>query len=118
MLSRFHSDSGSAVLEFVLVLIPASLLAVPLVSLMSLMHSSVLTQQIAFDVARYGALADTTASMKSMYLNARDKTLVIWRSTDRSTCLTQVKVTKNYFVGFMNLSIDLESRAMVQCEID
>lgn len=118
MLSRIHSDAGSAALEFVLVLVPASLLAVPLVSLISLMHSSVVTQQIAYDVARYGALADTTTSMKSKYLNARDKTLVISRLTEKSTCLTQVKVTKNYFVGFMDLSIDLESRAMVQCEID
>ena len=118
MLSRIHSDAGSAALEFVLVLVPASLLAVPLVSLMSLMHSSVVTQQIAYDVARYGALADTTTSMKSKYLNARDKTLVISRLTEKSTCLTKVKVTKNYFVGFMDLSIDLESRAMVQCEID
>ena len=118
MLSRIHSDAGSAALEFVLVLVPASLLAVPLVSLMSLMHSSVVTQQIAYDVARYGALADTTTSMKSKYLNARDNTQVISRLIEKSTCLTQVKVTKNHFVGFMDLSIDLESRAMVQCEID
>lgn len=118
MLSRFRSDSGSAALEFVLILVPASLLAVPLVSLMSLMHSSVVTQQIAYDVARYGALADTTISMKSKYLNARDKTMILSRSTGKSPCLTQIKVTKNYYVGFMDLSVDLESRAMVQCEID
>lgn len=118
MLSRFRSDSGSAALEFVLILVPASLLAVPLVSLMSLMHSSVVTQQIAYDVARYGSLADTTTSMKSKYLNARDKTMILSRSTGTSPCLTQIKVTKNYFVGFMDLSVDLESRAMVQCEID
>ena len=118
MLSRFRSDSGSAALEFVLILVPASLLAVPLVSMMSLMHSSVVTQQIAYDVARYGALADTTTSMKSKYLNARDKTMILSRSTGKSPCLTQIKVTKNYFVGFMDLSVDLESRAMVQCEID
>lgn len=118
MLSRIHSDAGSAALEFVLVLVPASFLAVPLVSLMSLMHSSVVTQQIAYDVARYGALADTTTSMKSKYLNARDKTMILSRSTGKSPCLTQIKVTKNYFVGFMDLSVDLESRAMVQCEID
>jgi Flp pilus assembly protein TadG len=118
LLSRFRSDSGSAALEFVLILVPASLLAVPLVSMMSLMHSSVVTQQIAYDVARYGALADTTTSMKSKYLNARDKTMILSRSTGKSPCLTQIKVTKNYFVGFMDLSVDLESRAMVQCEID
>jgi hypothetical protein len=86
--------------------------------MMSLMHSSVVTQQIAYDVARYGALADTTTSMKSKYLNARDKTMILSRSTGKSPCLTQIKVTKNYFVGFMDLSVDLESRAMVQCEID
>lgn len=114
--SKLSGDSGSAVIEFVLVLVPTSLLAIPLVSIVALAHESVVTQQVAYEVARYGALADTSALMDFKYLNARDPSLKIVRTKDESSCLTEVLVAREYPVGLKDLSVSLESRASVQCE--
>ena len=116
MLSRFLSDSGSAVSDFVLILIPASSLAIPLLSLISLMHSSIVTQQVAYDVARYSALADTSSAMNLKYLNSRDSSMKVTVTRDKTSCLTEVSVSRNYPVGLMDFSVGLASRASVQCE--
>lgn len=116
MSSRFQLDQGSAVIEFVLVLVPTTLLIFPLISLVSLMHEGLATQQVAYDVARYGSLADTTSAMKIGYRNSRDSELDLTVRTDQASCITQVSVTKTYENYLWPLALAIESRASVQCE--
>lgn len=103
-------------IEFVLVLVPTSLLAFPLISLVSVMQQGLATQQVAYDVARYGSLADTTSSMKLDYRNSRDSELEVTVKTDHASCITEVRVTKTFMNSLWPLAIAVESKASVQCE--
>lgn len=117
MLSRVLADEGSAVAEFVIVLVPVSLLILPLVEIQALVHEKVVTQQVAFDVARYATLADSTSASSQSYLLSKDAELKLNMVTTAEGCFSEVTITKSHQVTFWPIPIDVESNAVAQCEI-
>jgi hypothetical protein len=83
LLSRLRRDSGSAVADFVLLVVPASLLVIPLIDLFGLFQSAMVKEQISYDIARYAALADFTEEDARRYRQSRDPQSRL--STDVST---------------------------------
>jgi hypothetical protein len=114
--SKSGEDLGSAVVDFVLVLVPVSLLALPLMGLTALMHLSLVNQQVAYDVARFGSLADSSDSSTHSYLKSIDPELTLISGVGGSSCLTSVSVTKQYSIAFWPISIPIRSSAYAQCE--
>lgn len=117
MLSRVLADDGSAVAEFVIVLVPVTLLTLPLVEVQALLHEKVVTQQVAFDVARYATLADSTAASSQSYLLSKDAELKLNMVTTAEDCFSEVKITKSQQVTFWPTPLDIESNAIAQCEL-
>lgn len=104
-------------IDFLLVLIPATLLTLPLVSLASLMHQGLVAQQVAYDVARYGTLADTTDEMRDDYARSKDSDITFDVVEDDSVCRLHVSVSKEYSVTLWPVPINIRSEANAQCEI-
>ena len=117
MLSRVLADEGSAVTEFVIVLVPVSLLILPLVEIQALLHEKVVTQQVAFDVARYATLADSTAASSQSYLLSKDAGLKLNMVNTEDVCLSEVKVTRSHQLTFWPTQLTIESNAIAQCEL-
>jgi len=114
--SKFGEDLGSAVVDFVLVLAPVSLLAFPLIELNGLIHLSLVNQQVAYDIARFGSLADSSDSSTLYYLKSKDPEMTLTSEVEGSDCLTSVSVTKQYSVSLWPFSIPIRSSAHAQCE--
>lgn len=72
MLSRFNGERGSAVSEFVLIVVPASLLAIPLIEVFGLYQSAIVQEQVSYDIARFAALADVSPTDAETYRQLRD----------------------------------------------
>jgi Flp pilus assembly protein TadG len=117
LLSRVLADDGSAVTEFVIVLVPVSLLILPLVEIQALLHEKVVTQQVAFDVARYATLADSTAASSQNYLLSKDAELKLNMVTTGEGCFSEVTITKSHQVTFWRTQLNIESNAIAQCEL-
>ncbi len=58
----FKSDSGSAVVDFVIITMPASLIGLVLIGLFGLAQSNLVKQSQAFELARRVAMADISDS--------------------------------------------------------
>lgn len=116
MLSNFSSERGSAVTEFVIVLVPASLLVLPLMGLLTLLQQSVINEQVAFDTARFAALADSETSATESYAYLRDPKSQVQLMQAEGYCVTQVTVTSTYTIPLWPDAVTLEGRANAQCE--
>jgi Flp pilus assembly protein TadG len=117
LLSRVLADEGSAIAEFVIVLVPVSLLIFPLVEIQALFHQKVVTQQVAFDVARYATLADSTAASSQKYLLSKDVELKLNMVNTEDGCFSEATITRSHQVTFWPTPLDIESNAIAQCEI-
>jgi hypothetical protein len=72
LLSRLNGESGSAVSEFVLLVVPASLLAIPLMEVFGLYQSAIVQEQVSYDIARFSALADVSPTDAETYRQLKD----------------------------------------------
>ena len=72
MLSRFKSEAGSAESEFVLLVVPASLLVIPLLDVFGLFQVAIVKEQVGYDIARYAALADVSPAEANNYREEHD----------------------------------------------
>jgi Flp pilus assembly protein TadG len=117
LLSRVIADEGSAVAEFVIVLVPVSLLILPLVEIQALLHEKVVTQQVAFDVARFATLADSTAATSQSYLLSKGVELKLNMVNTEDGCFSEVKVTSSHQITFWPTPLDIEGNAIAQCEL-
>ena len=116
MLSKLRSESGSAVVDFVLVAVPASLLVIPLIDLFGLYQSAIVKQQVAYDIARYAALADISLEKAALYRQLRDSSVTL--STERSgsscTVLANAEVLRKVTFWPEVLRVQIQGRA--ECE--
>jgi len=72
LLSSFKSEAGSAESEFVLLVVPASLLVKPLLDLFGLFQVAIVKEQVSYDIARYAALADVSPAEANGYREEHD----------------------------------------------
>lgn len=116
MLFKVRADNGSAVVDFVLVLVPTSLLAFPLLSIISMMHSSLVSQEVAFDIARFSALADVSVSEREQYRKSRDENMKVQLNSTIDGCFMTVQTTKSYNLILWPEPIEISTTASAQCE--
>ena len=86
MLSRFKGESGSAVTEFLLLVVPASLLAIPLIEVFGLYQSAIVQEQVSYDIARFAALADVSPMEAETYRQLKDSSSNLITDTRFSSC--------------------------------
>lgn len=80
------SEAGSAESDFILLVVPASLLVLPLFDLFGLYQSAVVKEQIGYDIARYSALADVSSEEANDYSEARDPYGLLVKQDDGIDC--------------------------------
>jgi len=115
-LSRFANDKGSAVSEFVMVVIPVTFLVLPLLDLFGLLQEVIVKEQVAYEIARYAALADVTAAESEHYRKAVDARSILEVASVESPCTFQVRIPVSRNIMFWPYPIELMAKASVHCE--
>lgn len=115
-LSKSLSECGSAAVDFIVVLVPASLLALPLVSLTSVFHHAIVNQQQVYEIARFASLADTE-SKQAEYFRALTDSRASMKVLKLSTgCTTSVSTKIPVRILTLPAEYTLFSQANVPCE--
>lgn len=113
LLSKFTSDSGSAVSEFVLLVVPASLLALPLIELFGIYQGAIVKEQVSYEVARFAALADVTIDQALDYQRALDPEARLANNSSQNACsfIVNNELRKNITFWPDLIEIPIEVRA-------
>ncbi len=116
MLSRFKGESGSAVSEFVLLVVPASLLAIPLIEVFGLYQSAIVQEQVSYDIARFSALADVSTTDAETYRQSKDPSSKLITETRFGSCsvLTSREIERTLTFWPELIKVPIEVRA--SCE--
>lgn len=115
--SRLASDQGSAVTEFVLAVIPITILIMPLIDLLGLFQVVIVKEQQAFEIARYASLADVTELEAESFRLLTEPTSTLERTTGSTECRIQVTVPVNRSLVLWPYPIDLNVVGSVHCEV-
>ncbi len=115
--SSFGSEDGSAVTEFVLVVIPITILILPLLDLFGLFQALVVKEQQAYEIARYASLADVTTLQAENFRISTESTSTLERIWDPSDCRIQVTIAVSRRITFWPYPVDLNATGTVHCEI-
>lgn len=116
MLSRLRGDSGSAVADFVLLVVPASLLVIPLIDLFGLFQSAIVKEQISYDIARYAALADVTEEDARRYRQSRDPLSMLSNDVSANSCSFVSNSELARRITFWPEVINVQIQARAECE--
>lgn len=116
MLSKLRGDSGSAVSDFVLLVVPASLLVIPLLDLFGLFQSSIVKEQISYDIARYAALADVSAYEAARYKWLKDPSGKLSTESSKNSCalISISEINRNITFWPQAITVPIQGRA--ECE--
>jgi hypothetical protein len=102
--------------DFVLLVVPASLLALPLLDLFGLFQNAIAKEQIGYDIARYAALADVDSAQAKSYLSSRDPDGSLAREVTSDTCslVFTSKISRRLVLWPEVIEVPIEARA--ECE--
>lgn len=116
LLSKLGSESGSAVSDFVLLVVPGSLLCLPIIDLFGIYQAAIVSEQVSYDIARYAALADVTQSDAIVYGKQRDPLGRLNVESDNFPCSTlAVSVIQRQITFWPEIvSVPIQGRA--ECE--
>lgn len=117
MSSRLTSDQGSAVTEFVLAVIPITILILPLIDLFGLFQVVIVKEQEAFEIARYASLADVTDQEAESFRIFREPTSTLARTTEPTDCLVQVTIPVSRSIVLWPYPVGLNAVGSVHCEV-
>jgi hypothetical protein len=115
--SRIRSEEGSAVTEFVLVVIPITFLIVPLLDLFGLVQTVIVKEQQAYEIARYASLADVTVSESENFRLLSEPSSSMERIQELSDCQIQVNIPVTRNIILWPYPITLQARGEVHCEV-
>lgn len=116
LLSKARSESGSAVSDFVLLVVPGSLLCLPLIDLFGIYQSAVVSEQVGYEIARYAALADVTQSEAIGYGKLRDSRSSLGMDTSAASCSLLVVSEVQRRVTFWPEVVSIPIQARAECE--
>ena len=116
LLSKARSESGSAVSDFVLLVVPGSLLCLPLIDLFGIYQSAIVSEQVGYEIARYAALADVTQSEAIAYGKLRDSRSSLGMDTSSASCSLLVVSEVQGRVTFWPEVVSIPIRARAECE--
>jgi len=115
--SRFRGEKGSAVTEFVLVVIPITFLILPLLDLFGLLQNVIVKEQQAYEIARYASLADVTELEAENFRLLSEPTSSMERIQELSDCQIQVNIPVTRSIILWPYPITLLARGEVHCEV-
>jgi hypothetical protein len=116
LLSRLQSDAGSAVSDFVLLVVPASLLAIPLLELFGLYQSAIVKEQLSYGISRYAALADVTSIEAELYKQNIDTASTLKRESSALSCIYVTKTDLERRITFWPELITVSIQGSANCE--
>ena len=117
-LSRIRDARGSAAIDFLVVLVPSSLLCLPLVGLSSLFHQSVVDQQRVYEIARFASLADSSSSAAEFFRFSTDESASIRYSNEKQGCFVTVAKMSSHQIALWPSAVEIVSEARVKCELE
>ena len=115
--SRFRGEEGSAVTEFVLVVIPVTFLILPLLDLFGLLQAVIVKEQQAYEIARYASLADVTELESENFRFLSEPSSTMERIQELSSCQIQVNIPVTRGIILWPYPITLQARGEAHCEI-
>jgi hypothetical protein len=112
------SEEGSAPVDFVIVILPTSLLLLALLGLFGLFQGQITLGQVSYDLARFASLADVNQSEIETYRLNSDASASITRAGSGEGCLVEATVTKVVDIIIWPEPIILRASSRATCEID
>lgn len=102
--------------DFVLIVVPASLLVLPLLDLFGLFQAAIVKEQVGYDIARYAALADVSYSEANLYRASKDLQGVLTKEVIDTDCfyLLRSDISKEITLWPEPVTFLIEGRA--ECE--
>lgn len=116
LLSKFRSDSGSAVSDFVLLVVPASLLTLPLIDLFGIYQGAIVKEQVGYEIARFAALADVTFDQALNFQEGLDPQARLVNSSNQSACSFVVRHELKKNITFWPDVIEIPIESGATCE--
>jgi len=116
-LYSLRDNRGSAAIDFVVVLVPTSLLCLPLVGLTSVFHQSIVNQQHVYEIARFASLADSTPSGSEFFRSSIDSTSTIRYLNEKQGCVVSVTKRTSHQIPLWPSAAEILSEASVKCEL-
>lgn len=116
LLSKFRSDSGSAVTDFVLLVVPASLLTLPLIELFGIYQGAIVKEQVSYEISRFAALADVTFDQSIDYQEDLDPQARLTKSSKQSECSILVSNELKKSITFWAEAIEIPIEGSATCE--
>ncbi|MFN6316042.1 MAG: TadE/TadG family type IV pilus assembly protein [Rhodoluna sp.] len=110
-------ESGSAVVEFVLVVLPCSLMILIIQGLFGFASALQVSQQQTYELARYAALADVTVREIDSNVAANAPGAEIQRVIDDSGCFYFARRVRNFDIWGWPFPIEVHLEAKVTCEV-
>lgn len=102
--------------EFVLLVVPASLLIIPLIDLFGLHQSAIVREQVSFDISRYAALADVSREEALQYKQLRDPFSLLLRNSSVESCVFIASSELERRVTFWPEGIQVTVQGRAECE--
>ena len=111
-----RSDSGSAVSDFVLLVVPASLLCLPLIELFGVYQGAIVKQQVSYEIARFAALADVSLDEALDYKQFKDPLAQLVNYGNQTSCSFLVSMEMKKNITFWPEVIDVPIQGRATCE--
>jgi hypothetical protein len=116
-LSNSQRENGSAVLEFIVVVIPATIMVLTLQGLFGLAFSIQALEQQSYELARYAALADVTEAEVTQYVNRIAPDVTISKVFDDQGCFYLARKEGTFQIWAWPWPIDFSASGKASCEI-
>jgi hypothetical protein len=117
-LSSLRDTQGSAAIDFVVVLVPTSLLCLPLIGLTSVFHQTIVNQQQVYEIARFASLADSSPSAAELFRTSIDSSATIRYLKERQGCAVLVTKKTTHQIALWPSAVAIVSEARVRCELE
>ena len=117
LLFELSREGGSAVLEFVVVVLPASLIVLVVQGFFGFATAIQISQQQTYEIARYAALADVTAVEVEIYSQKLGFEVELKKVHDSFGCSYLAKRDQRFEVWGWPFPIEVEIEAEAACEI-
>ena len=116
LLFSLRSESGSAVSDFVLLVVPASLLCLPLIELFGVYQGAIVKQQVSYEIARFAALADVSFDEALDYKQIKDPLAQLANYDNQTSCTFLVSTEMKKSVTFWSEVIAVPIHGRATCE--
>lgn len=102
--------------DFVLLVVPASLLALPLIELFGIYQGAIIKEQVSYEIARFAALADITYDQGLDYQGALDPEARLVNSSNQGACSFLVNNALKRSITFWPAVIEIPITVRATCE--